>query len=122
MAAGVGKRRIAVTIGLSESALCALLYGRPGRPPSRRIRATTARKLLALNPNSMAPGRVSAEGTRRRIEKLMSRGWSRSQLAAELGMSRSSIAQLPKQRQVYASTAAKVLALYARLPDAERAA
>lgn len=55
-----------------------------------------------------------AVGTRRRLQALSATGWSSSQLATRLGVTRSAVATLrsTKQDRVLATTAAAVAALY----------
>lgn len=56
-AAGIGWRRAAELAGVSETSVSKLLYGGPGgRPPTRRLRTETARKLLAVQPSLEALG------------------------------------------------------------------
>lgn len=57
---------------------------------------------------------VDAVGTRRRLQALSAAGWSASQLAHRLGVSRSAVAQLRrvKQDRVLAATASDVAVLY----------
>lgn len=57
---------------------------------------------------------MPAIGTRRRLQALTAAGWSASQLAARLGVTRSAIAQLRSthQTRVLATTAGDVAALY----------
>jgi transposase len=59
---------------------------------------------------------VPAVGTRRRLQALTAAGWSSSQLAERLGVTKSAIAQLRRvgQDRVLATTAGDVAALYDR--------
>lgn len=118
MAAGIGRRRIAEVSGVSGGSLTKLLYGGPaGRPPARRIRPATARKLLAVRANPADGARVDATGTRRRLQALVACGWTKTHLAAELGQTPSNFNVTLHAHQVYASTMRAVRALYDRLWD-----
>lgn len=84
---GVGLKTLARISGLSHGTLSKLVYGGPGdRPPSRRVRPTTAQKILGVMPN-MATGaqKVPADPTWRLLDDLIGRGWARAELARRLG-------------------------------------
>ena len=121
-AAGIGWKRAAGLAGLSGGAMTRLLYGGPGgRPATRRIRAETARKILAVRPGAESLGGgalVDATGTRRRLQALVAIGHSQSALARRLGQLPSNFAAAMTRRQVTAATDRAVRALYDELWDA----
>jgi transcriptional regulator with XRE-family HTH domain len=87
-AAGLGRRRIARLAGVSPSVLNTLLYGKPGREPSARVRLRTAAALLALEPESAALADhqlVDATGFHRRTRALVAVGFSHAFLARRFG-------------------------------------
>lgn len=87
--AGIGWRRAAGLAGLSSSVVSKLLYGRAGCAPSKRIRAATAEKILAVEACADAladKAVVDATGTRRRLRALVAIGWTQTQLAERLGL------------------------------------
>ena len=119
-AAGIGWKRAAQLAGVSTGAMSKLLYGGPGgRPPSRRIRQETERKILAIRPAPellSAGARTDATGTRRRVQALVAVGYSQATLAARLGIQRSNF-RLATCDQVTAVTARAVRELYDELWD-----
>ncbi len=116
---GIGRRRVAELAGMSAGAMSRLLYGGPGsRPPTRRIRPSTAAAILAIPPSAdlVAPGvLVGAAGTRHRVQALVAGGWSQAQLASQLMTSPGHVGALLRDERVTAATAAAVRGLYERL-------
>jgi len=115
-AAGLGWPRIARLAEVSPSTVSSLLYGRGGRPPTTRIRTTTAEALLAVRPglDVMAPtARVDATGTRRRLQGLVAVGWPQRRLADRLGKDPTEIGLIlhGRKSRVAAATALAVRAL-----------
>jgi transcriptional regulator with XRE-family HTH domain len=98
-------------------------YNRDGCRCRSCIAANTAtarrrrRELAAAHWNGAAPIWVNPVGTHRRLRALTAAGWSTTQLADELGVTRSAIAHLRNLRQerILAATAANVVTLYERL-------
>ena len=124
-AAGIGRRRIAKLSGLSQATVCRLLYGKPGQEPPQRVRPRTAAAILAIQPqpDALAPSTpADATGTRRRLQALVTIGWSQGQLARRLGMTRSNFGGMLRRGQVTASTARAVTQLYDELWDKPPAA
>jgi transcriptional regulator with XRE-family HTH domain len=126
MAAGISWKQVARKAGLSYSTVCALLYGRyeRGHAPYGRVARGTAEKILAIRPSleNMAPGALTdATGTRRRLQALVTIGWSQSLLASFLGIQRGNFTLIAND-QVTAGKALQVKELYERLwntPPAE---
>lgn len=124
MAYGIGWMRVAELSGVARGSVSRLMYGasNPTRPPSRRIRPETERKLLAVKPtpgNLGTTAGVDSTGTRRRVQALVTIGWSLRQLAAHLGMDHGAVADIARAAcpTVYAATAQAVTALYDELWD-----
>lgn len=120
--AGVGLKTVAKMSGVPHGSLSKLVYGERGKPPSRRIRPETARRILAVKATDAADGqRVDGARTIALLDELVARGFTKTFLATELaGRPRPSL-QLARRRdgQVRASTARKVEELYRRLDGVE---
>jgi transcriptional regulator with XRE-family HTH domain len=120
--AGIGWRRAAELAGLSDGLVSGLLYGRGGRPPTRRIRPATAQAILGV-PAAPAPGALTdATGTRRRLQALVANGHSQAQLAARLGKNPNNFGFLLRRTQVTTQTRDAVRQVYDQLwnqPPAE---
>lgn len=118
-AAGMGNLRISELSNVSMKVIAGLLYGTEGRPPSRKVRVQTMQRLTAVRVSLevMAPrARVDATGTRRRIQALTVLGWPQSVLAERLGMERSNINSITRNRtHVEVATALAVRSLYDEL-------
>lgn len=93
-ASGLGWKRIAALSGVGNTAVSQLIYGRKGSNSDPRkgevLKRTTRVKadaILAVNPDLslLAAGAViPSRGTHRRLQALVSIGWSQSKLAAHL--------------------------------------
>ena len=120
-AAGMGLKRIVELSGYSQGAMTKLMYGSEGRPPTKRIRKANADNILAIRAtvDTLAGGaRVDGTGTRRRLQALMTLGWSQMQLAHRLGYEvRNFSYLLHGRRDVTATNARRVIALYDELWD-----
>ena len=117
--AGIGWKRAAKLAAVSTGAVSKILYGGPGtRPPSRRVRAQTAAAILAVRPSpgQLAPGALTDNtGARRRLQALVTTGWSQARLGRELGMTPANFGSMMRGDQVTAATARAVGELYDRL-------
>ena len=123
-AAWVGLKQIAARSGISSGTLTKLLYGAPRpdgtrRPPARRIKPATERRLLAVTPDLADGARTPATGTRRRLQALTATGWSTSHLARRSGLDRQVLdrALHDETTLTTAGTAAAVARLYSDLWD-----
>ncbi len=118
---GLGWKRVAAIAGVSTGAMSKLLYGGPGsRPPSRRIRPETAAAILAVRPSADLLGAravIPAAGTHRRIQALVTAGWSQQKLAGRIGMTRANFGTMMLRGEVTAATARAVAAVYGELWD-----
>lgn len=116
MARGMGFKAVAAAAGVSPSSVSALLYGKLGRPPTRRIKPSTAQALLAVDLDlSVLPGgaRVDAAATHAAVARLVAAGVPKSRIAERLGVR---VLQLrPDQRQVHARTARIIAEMAAEL-------
>jgi transcriptional regulator with XRE-family HTH domain len=120
-AAGLGWIRIAELAGVSRSVIAELLYGTAHREPTKRVRPTTARQILAVTATLGVladAAHIDATGTRRRLQALVAIGWSQSELARRLGVLPSNFPYLLDRDQVRAATARAVVALYDQLWNA----
>lgn len=125
MAAGLGHKRIAALSGVPHGAVSALLYGRyekgRSRTPTRRIRAATEARLLAVTATEDTLGArvgVDPTGTRRRLQALVAVGWSMSRLGRRLGVEPSNFTRtVHGPGPVGAATARAARNLYGELAD-----
>lgn len=119
---GVSLKRLAMLTGLSLSTVSATLYGRPerGHDPYPRTSKKTAELILAVKPSldTMAAGRViDSTGTLRRLQALVTIGWSISRLGERLGVSPTNMVAAMKRPMITAGRARAVVALYEELWD-----
>lgn len=89
-ALGLSLKRIATLSGVGYGTVARLVYGDPSRrqPPTARLRHDTQQRLLNVlaDVNSIPPGcRVTAAGSRRRVQALVAAGWPLPTLAQRLG-------------------------------------
>lgn len=118
-ATGIGWKRIASAAGVPESSMSTLLFGARSRPPSRRVKAATAERILALEPDGLlADGAVvDAAGTRRRVQALVAVGYTISAVGRHLGIAPTNMVTLLRQQHVTERRARAVRELYGRLWD-----
>lgn len=117
---GIGVKRIANMAGVSNATLGKILYGDPGRNirPRARTEARVAEAVLAIKPSIDHLGKtvsVDATGTRRRIQALVTIGWSQSRIGQRIGMDPQNFNRTIRSERVHADTARKVKALYEQL-------
>ncbi|WP_394436192.1 helix-turn-helix domain-containing protein [Streptomyces sp. SGAir0957] len=121
MSHGIGWQRVARLAGVSCGAVSRILYGAPheGAPRTKRVRTTTADKILAIKPSfeQLAPmARVDGTGTRRRLQALIANGWPQKRLGAEMGIQHHRLIwDHVRQDVVAADTVRRVAELYERL-------
>ena len=123
-AAGMGWKRAAAAAGVPESSVYPLLYGKPDRnggKPRTKARRTTVEAILAVPmPTLDDLGEtvvVDGTGTRRRLQALITLGWSVQRLADHGGIDRQALDGALTQRPVQAKTARAVRGLYDELWD-----
>jgi transcriptional regulator with XRE-family HTH domain len=117
---GIGSRRLAELSGVSRSLLTAIVHGKPGREPSRKVRPATAERILRVEPtlcNLAAKTVVASIGTHRRVQALMARGWSQAKIGERLGVAPGNFVALMKSAHVTAATAVKMQAVYSEMWD-----
>lgn len=87
---GMGWKRVARAAGIDTSVMWKLLYGDPSRgmAPSKRVRPTTEAKILATRLDLAVGLPVDATGTQRRLQALVTLGWSIGQISAHTGIDR----------------------------------
>lgn len=119
-AAGVGTRRVAKLAGLSRTTVMHITIGLRGREPARRVERRVAEAIFAV-PFEHAPHAVlDGVGTSRRLRALVAMGWPQARLAAELGITQTTMSMLiGERRRVHAVTAAAARELYDRLWQTE---
>jgi hypothetical protein len=107
---------ISKKIGLPHgSSLQALLWGKGEHGPSKTVSRETAELVMAYWPSlhDLPPTTlVDATGTRRRVEALAVRGWSRNWLARQIGMHEDAFRKAAGRTQVTAGLARRVAAAY----------
>lgn len=117
---GIGWMRLARISGVPRGSISKLLYGDPqrGMAPSKRVLPKNAQAILAVEPTLNNLGDrvpIDGTGTRRRLQALVAKGWSQSELARRMGMDRANFAGTITRALVYASTVRSVNALYHEL-------
>lgn len=115
---GIGLKTVAKVSGVAHGTLSKLVYGDPARRmgPSRRIRPETERRILAVSIEDAAGGaKIPAGPTWRLLDDLIARGFTKSWLAAELGVTAKMPALQISRASVEALTARKVAELHRRL-------
>jgi len=123
-AAGIGTRRICEASGVGRTALLKLLNGcgSRGTDPSRRVLASTAEKLLAVQPTLDVLGGkalLDPTGTQRRLRALVALGWSQAKLADQIEWTPANFGQLihGTYGHVIVETARRVRRLYDELNE-----
>ena len=119
-AQGMGWKRIADAANLERSVVWKLLYGDPtrGQTSTKRVMPKTRDALLAVTLD-LAPGlTIDGTGTRRRLQALVTIGWSISELGRRLDILPSNLATtIHGRKNVTVATRDKVTALYDHLWD-----
>jgi hypothetical protein len=107
---------ISQKIGLPhESSLQNLLWGKGGSGPSKTVSRETAELVMAYWPSmdDLPPTTlIDATGTRRRVEALAVRGWSRNWVARQIGMTQDAFRKATGRAQVTVGLARLVAAAY----------
>jgi hypothetical protein len=85
-AVGVGLKQVSKVSGVSHGALWKLVYGVPGRGPSKRVRKSTLDRVLAVTARDAAAGsKVSATSTWARVDEMVAAGVPRVRIAEAIG-------------------------------------
>ena len=114
---GVGLKRIVKVSGVSQGTLWKLMYGAPDRKgPSRKVRRSTAEKLLAVTMDDMADGAsVPGRETLRKLDAMVAGGFAKAELARYItGNPKAYALQVGRSGRVSAGNARKVDELYRR--------
>lgn len=119
---GVSYKALSKACGVGRSTIQNMLFGRKdrGHAPYARVASSTAEKILAVKPtiDNMAAGRpIEATGTIRRLQALVTIGYSITSLGERLSMTPGNTATLMQRDQVTVATARKVRSLYSELWD-----
>ncbi|WHM30278.1 hypothetical protein OH540_09605 [Streptomyces sp. BPPL-273] len=115
--------RAAAMAGIGARSLHPLFQPRTGRRRAVRhtMRVEIAEKILAVTPDTAAPGRVDSTGTARRIRALVADGWPMRHLSHHMGFGSTYVHQIvqraDKGHLVLARTAGIVAEQYDRLKD-----
>jgi transcriptional regulator with XRE-family HTH domain len=117
---GIGWMRLARISGVPRGSVSKLLYGDAtrGLAPSKRVLPKNAQAILAVEPileHLGAAVAIDGTGTRRRLQALVAKGWSQSELARRLGMNRANFARTIVSGLVTVGTHRAALALYDQL-------
>jgi transcriptional regulator with XRE-family HTH domain len=117
--ARMGRHRVAELAGLNPNYLARLLYGDGAKPPPHKMRGETAAKILAVTPaDGTNPRRATdSTGARHRLEALWAKQWSLRRLAAESGLSETTVTAIMRGEQITVASDQAVRAVYDRLWD-----
>jgi len=110
----VGLKIIARTSGVAHGTLSKLIYGdrTRGMAPSKRIRQSTAEKILAVTPAAATGGaRIDAQPTRTLLNTMIAAGIPKSTIAVALGATGPGL-QIGRRSTVTATTARDVRQLH----------
>jgi len=116
-ALGLSLQRIARLSGVGYGTVARLVYGDPSRrqPPTARLRHDTQQRLLNVlaDVNSIPPGcRVTAAGSRRRVQALVAAGWPLPTLAQRLGRRPGNLRRTMTANSMTAASARRITKLY----------
>ena len=114
---GVGLKRIVKVSGVSQGTLWKLMYGAPDRKgPSRKVRRSTAEKLMAVTLDDMADGATVPGGkTLRQLDEMVAGGFAKAELGRYLSGDPSTASlQVGRSGRVSAGNARKVDELHVR--------
>ncbi|MEU4576644.1 hypothetical protein [Nonomuraea sp. NPDC023979] len=116
----LGLRTIAAVAGVDRKRLQAIVNGRTerGTAPQAKVRPRIAAAILAIEPGlDLLPGKtvIDGTGTRRRLQALVTIGWSQAKLAERIGWTPGNFGSLIGDSPVTAASARLVRDLYDRL-------
>lgn len=117
---GLGYERIAKLAGVRVWTVRTLLVGRSSAPQGKRVLQVTvpqyeAERILALQPDHALladAALMPAVGAHRRVQALVSQGWSLAKIARELGIKPQSLSAMLNQAGVRADTHRQVVSVY----------
>lgn len=109
---GIGYKRIAALVGMSESRMLAIASGechRKDRPTALRLRITTVQRILEIDPKPAPGARVDArDDCNRMIDEMLACGLTKTEIARRLGQKGNPPTLQISRRSVTVSTVAKV--------------
>jgi hypothetical protein len=120
MDAGMGLKQVAKTSGIAHGLLSKLMYGVYNsdgtfkRAPSKRVRATTEARILAVQLDLADGAKVDGLGTRRRLQALVAIGYAISDLGRRIDLTNIH-RTIHNDGPVLQATAASTRALYDQL-------
>lgn len=117
---GMGPKRISEVSGVPHGSLAKLVYGDPqrGLAPSKRIRPETEARILATQPDPYPRANVAGIGARRRLRALVALGWTQSELARRVGLTRAAFGRMihaGPEVAMHAATVRRAREVYAEL-------
>jgi hypothetical protein len=116
-AAGMPTRAIELRLSLPDGSLDALMWKRDGQF-SQKVRQETAEAVMGYWPTlEDYPGHclIDATGTRRRIQALITLGWTQVFLREKIGVSKKAFQRLLTNSRITADLARRVVPLYDEL-------
>lgn len=125
---GIGYKRVAQLAGFKSSTpVRSIIWGRQEPGPrngelQKRVKRETAEKILAIQPviENLAPKQpVPSTGTHRRVQALIARGWSMSQIATRADWGIANFFTMMQRPLIAAVTHLTIAALYEQLWDQE---
>ena len=115
-AAGMPYMAVAERLGLAQnSSLQYLMWGRGDYGPGRMVRRETAELIMSYWPSLgdyPEAARIDATGTRRRVQALATRGWSRRMIADHIGMDGTYFRKVCNRDRVTVRVARAIAAVY----------
>lgn len=116
----LGLRTIAAAAGVDRQRLQTILNGRSerGTPPQAKVRPALAAAILAVEPTpDLLPDKtiIDGAGVRRRLQALVTIGWSQAKLAERIGWTPGNFTTLVGEGRVTAASAHLVRGLYDEL-------
>lgn len=121
--AGIGYKHAADLAKVSRTIVQTILYHHPSRPdagPAKRVKADTAARILAVQPDldALSGGAATdSRGTARRLRALVARGWSQARLTTRLDVSMSTVQGILAGRPATADTVRRIRDAYEDLWD-----
>ncbi|MFA5898117.1 MAG: hypothetical protein WC829_03275 [Hyphomicrobium sp.] len=125
---GLGYKRVARLCGFKSSTpVRTIIWGRQDPGPrcgemQKRVKRETAEKILRIRPHVelLADGaRIPARGAHRRVQALVTRGWSLSKIARLIGMDITNFSGLMRRDSVLVGTHRAICEVYEDLWNSE---
>jgi hypothetical protein len=117
--AGLGVERIIEVSKVGSGTVRQLIYGdRRTGAVVRRVRPTTAARLLAIDPDRATPAGgcvTDSTGARRRLQALLAAGWSLPRLAQQVDQQVHSLRKILRRESIRTATFRRIADVYAEL-------